>query len=211
MGRRQDAVDALERLEELAESGRRSELAGAARCRALLADEAGFASHFEESLLIYGEMPSPFEVARTQLNYGERLRRARRRVEARSHLRAALAHFERLGASPWANRTRAELEATGLTARSRTSPKSGLLTAQELQVALVVGKGTSNREAAAALFISPRTVEAHLASIYRKLNLRSRAQLAHLVASGAVPGIEEAGPENSSGSPTDSHSAALPT
>ena len=120
----------------------------------------------------------PFERARTELCYGERLRRARRRAEARGQLHAALETFERLGAQPWANRARNELRATGETAR-RDRTASDELTLQELQVALRVAQGATNREAAAALFLSPKTVEAHLSRIYSKLRVRSRTELAH--------------------------------
>jgi DNA-binding NarL/FixJ family response regulator len=119
----------------------------------------------------------PFERARTELCLGERLRRIRRRTAAREHLRKALEIFERLGAVPWIEHTRLELRATGETIRRGTD--SALhLTPQELQVALVVGRGASNHEAAAALFLSQKTIEYHLSNIYRKTNIRSRAELA---------------------------------
>jgi DNA-binding NarL/FixJ family response regulator len=104
-------------------------------------------------------------------------RRAHRRVEARGHLREALAVFDRLGARPWAERARTELAATGERLRKRDPYAAEELTAQELQVALVAG-GATNKEAAAQLFISPKTIEAHLGSIYRKLGVRSRTELA---------------------------------
>jgi DNA-binding CsgD family transcriptional regulator len=91
--------------------------------------------------------------------------------------------FESLGAVPWMDRARAELHATGETVPRREGPALRELTPQELQVALLVGKGATNREAGAALFLSPKTVEAHLGRIYRKLGVRSRTELAALVAS----------------------------
>jgi DNA-binding NarL/FixJ family response regulator len=119
----------------------------------------------------------PFERARTQLCYGERLRRLRRRADARRHLHEALETFTRLGAQPWAERTRSELRATGSTVRRSTDalPK---LTPQELQVALVVARGATNHEAATTLFLSQKTIEYHLSNIYRKTQIRSRAELA---------------------------------
>ena len=117
---------------------------------------------------------TPFERARTQLCFGERLRRARRRAEARTQLRAAVAQFDLLGARPWAERARVELRASGETARKRDPTSAEQLTAQELQVARIVANGASNREAAAALFVSPKTIDSHLSSAYRKLGIRSR-------------------------------------
>jgi DNA-binding CsgD family transcriptional regulator len=154
-----------------------------ARLDSLLAGEDEFESAFAEALELHGTTPTPFERARTELCLGERLRRARRRVDARGHLRSALETFESLGAVPWMDRARAELHATGETVRRREGPALRELTPQELQVALLVGKGATNREAGAALFLSPKTVEAHLGRIYRKLGVRSRTELAALVAS----------------------------
>ena len=92
-------------------------------------------------------------------------------------LRAALVTFERLNADPWALRARQELEATGETARRRTPLNVDELTPQELQVAEIVAAGATNREAAARLFLSPKTIEAHLHRTYRKLGLSGRAEL----------------------------------
>jgi DNA-binding CsgD family transcriptional regulator len=125
----------------------------------------------------------PFERARTLLAFGERLRRAKQRAEAREPLTAALDAFERLGARPWAERVRAELRATGGPAGTRrTSAVAEQLTPHELQIALLVAQGMTNREAAAALFLSPKTIEYHLGQIYRKLDVRGRAQLARFMA-----------------------------
>ena len=121
----------------------------------------------------------PFERARTQLALGERLRRAKQRAEAREPLTAALDEFERLGARPWAERARTELRATGGPAAGRRAPAAAdQLTPHELQIAVLVAQGMTNREAAAALFLSPKTIEYHLGQIYRKLDVRGRAQLA---------------------------------
>jgi len=164
-------------------------LAGAARCRGLLATEEQFEADFQRALELHEQTPTPFERARTELCLGERLRRARQRVDAREPLRSALETFERLGAAPWAERARAELAASGETSRRRDPYAAEQLTAQELQVALVVARGATNREAGAALFLSPKTIETHLSRVYRKLHVRSRTELAHLLASeGALAG-----------------------
>jgi DNA-binding NarL/FixJ family response regulator len=123
----------------------------------------------------------PFERARTQLVFGERLRRQRQRAEAREHLQAALETFQRLGAQPWADKAHTELRATGSTV-GRSADALPRLTPQELQVALVVGRGATNHEAAATLFLSQKTIEYHLSNIYRKTNIRSRSELAGIAA-----------------------------
>ena len=124
-------------------------------------------------------VPAAFEIARTHLCQGERLRRAGRRTDARRALRLAIEEFERLGARPWTARAHSELLATGMhLRRSRQASDPDQLTAHELQVALVVANGATNREAAAALFLSPKTIEFHLAHIYRKLGVRTRTELA---------------------------------
>jgi DNA-binding CsgD family transcriptional regulator len=155
-------------------------LAVAARCRGLLADEDSFDDCFAEALRWHDRTASPFERARTQLCQGERLRRSRRRVEARQALRGALSTFESLGAEPWAERARTELRASGQTARRREPSARHQLTPRELQVSLVIAEGATNREAAAALFLAPKTIEAHLSQIYRKLGIRSRTELVRL-------------------------------
>ena len=118
------------------------------------------------------------ERARCHLAYGERLRRGGQRVAARVQLRSALEVFDRIGAAGFAERARQELRATGETLRTRTDDEPERLTAQELQIALLVARGATNREAAASLFLSPKTVEKHLSNAYRKLGVRSRSELA---------------------------------
>jgi DNA-binding CsgD family transcriptional regulator len=130
----------------------------------------------------------PFARARTELAFGEFLRRARRRVEAREHLRTALDGFETLGAEAWAERARAELRASGQTARKRLLSTRDQPTPQELQIAHFVAQGLSNRDVAAQLFLSPRTIASHLRSIFRKLGISSRTQLAHLALDQAQGG-----------------------
>jgi DNA-binding CsgD family transcriptional regulator len=161
--------------------GRVSASAAGARCTGILADAGAWEDAFEHALALHDQVPTPFERARTELCYGERLRRARRRAEARSQLRDSLEVFENLGAVPWAERARAELRASGETTRRRSTPVDAL-TQQERVVARLVAGGATNREAAAALFISAKTVEFHLSNVYRKLGLRSRSELARVLA-----------------------------
>lgn len=149
------------------------------RLRGLTAPESDFDECFESALKEHVPAAYPWETARTHLAYGERLRRAGRRVDARAQLRLALEIFERLGAAVWAERARQELTATGETVRSRpgTAPIERL-TPQEYQVARAVARGATNRQAASALFLSAKTVEFHLGNVYRKLGVRSRTELA---------------------------------
>jgi DNA-binding CsgD family transcriptional regulator len=112
--------------------------------------------------------------------YGEFLRRAGRRKDARRHLRAAFEAFERLRAAPWEERARRELRASGERARERNPSTLDQLTAQELQVAQFVATGQTNKEVAAQLFLSPRTIDYHLRKIFAKLGISSRAELIRL-------------------------------
>jgi DNA-binding CsgD family transcriptional regulator len=182
-GRTGEAMAVVDEFSARAEETRRPwALATAARCRGLVADGPSFADMFEEALLLHEATPSLFERARTQLCYGERLRRARKRRLAREHLRTAFETLDRLGARPWAARAAAELAATGEHVDQADPGAPCDLTAHELQLALLVAEGATNKEASAALFISPKTVEAHLHHIYVKLGLRSRTELAHHMA-----------------------------
>lgn len=176
------ARDVLERFQSDARAiGRVSALAAAARCRGLLAADDAFDEPFAASLSLHDQMPTPFERARTELALGERLRRAGRRKEARERLRSALQTFDRLGAEPWAERARAELRASGQSVRTLEQRAVDALTPQELHVATLVADGATNREAAAALFLSGKTIEFHLGNVYRKLGIRSRTELARVV------------------------------
>ena len=157
--------------------------AQAERCRGLLAEADDFEAHFVSALGLHEHAQSPFALARTRLCYGERLRRAGRRVEAREQLRAALETFDRVGAAPWSERVGTELRASGETLRRRESHEAEELTPQELQIALQVSEGKTNKEVGAALFLSHKTIEFHLSRIYRKLDIHSRAELIRLYAS----------------------------
>ena len=185
-GRDAEAVTAFGVLERFARPGAPAwALALAARCRALLGRDAE--REFAEALRLHAR---PLDRARTQLLFGEQLRRQRRRVDAREHLRAALETFEALGATPWAERARTELRASGETARKRDPSTLSRLTPQELQVARFVGEGLSNKEVAAQLFLSPRTIDAHLRSVFAKLGVTSRTQLARLELGADSPSSE---------------------
>jgi DNA-binding CsgD family transcriptional regulator len=184
LGNRDDAEAALATFTGQAErTGRTWALAAAARCRGLLALDADFEREFDQALIWHERAPTPFERARTELSYGTRLRRAGLRLKSRERLRSALDEFERMGAAPWAQRAQTELRASGARLRSRKGATEEELTAQELQVALTVAEGATNRETAARLFLSPKTIEFHLSHIFRKLGLRSRTELARRFAS----------------------------
>ena len=184
-----DAVEAAVRAGRPEEAGQRLEILRGwaavaptsarlgllARCEALTgardADEA-----FGEAIAAAAALP-PLQRARTELLYGEWLRRERRRTDARGHLRTALEMFRTMGAAPWAERAEAELRATGETARKRDVSAVEQLTPQELQIAGLVAGGLTNKEIAAQLFLSPRTVDYHLRKVFTKLGIASRSEL----------------------------------
>jgi DNA-binding CsgD family transcriptional regulator len=179
LGRGEDAAAAAHTFVAQAKAkGQPWALARAARCLGLLGTPEEVGPQFEAALRLHARTPDLFETARTRLAYGARLRRSRRRVAAREQLRAALEMFERLGAQPWADQARAELAATGETARRRDVRTLDELTPQELQIARLLANGKTTREAAAAVFVSPKTVEYHLGHVYTKLGIRSREELA---------------------------------
>jgi len=159
----------------------------AERCEALIAS-GDPERHYLAALKLHTES---FEQARTQLLYGAWLRRRRRKASARTQLRAAVNYLERIGAAPWAEQARAELTATGVTAPRPDRPGLPRLTPQELQVARLAAQGLSNRDIAAQLFLSPRTVGYHLYKAYPKLGITSRGQLdphtLGICSSGAAP------------------------
>jgi DNA-binding CsgD family transcriptional regulator len=156
--------------------------AASARYAALLDRDDRLDGHLAAALAAHERVDFAFEEARTKLIFGERLRRARRRADARPLLTAAEAAFRAQGAVRWADRAAAEMRAGGLVEATASNGANGVgaeeLTEREREVCAQVVAGSSNAEVAAALFISPRTVEHHLHSIYRKVGVRSRAQLA---------------------------------
>ena len=160
--------------------------ATAARARALLAADDDVEHAFEEVFALHEGSDDRWALARTRLAYGERLRRAGRKQDAREQLHAAAEAFEHQGAEAWVERTRAELRASGETLRRRKSWEEEELTPQELQIALHVARGMTNREVGAALFLSHKTIEFHLGRVYRKLDMHSRAELISRFAREAI-------------------------
>ena len=177
VGRLDDAEPLIDALEH---NGRRLDrpwmLAMGARCRAMLlaghGDLNAATAAAELAMTEHKRLPMPFERARTQLLLGQLQRRQRHRDAAAATLRDALHTFEQLGTTLWANRVEAEL-ARGMSGRRRAEG----LTPSEQRVAELAVSGMTNREIAATLFISPKTVEVNLSRIYRKLNIRSRMEL----------------------------------
>ena len=150
-----------------------------ARVRALLSESDVADAHYRESIAHLSRTRVRLELARTHLLYGEWLRRERRRIDAREHLRTAFEAFTSMGAEAFARRAERELLATGEHARKRTIDTLGDLTPQEAQISRLASQGHSNKEIAAQLYISPSTVEYHLHKVFRKLDVKSRTQLAH--------------------------------
>jgi DNA-binding CsgD family transcriptional regulator len=175
-GRREEAGQRLEILRSWAATAPTpARLALLARCEALTGARDADAA-FAEATAAAPTLP-PLQRARTELLYGEWLRRERRRTEARVHLRSALELFRTLGALPWAERAEAELRATGETVRRRDVTAAEQLTPQELQIAGLVTAGMTNKQIAAQLFLSPRTVDYHLRKVFTKLGITSRTEL----------------------------------
>jgi DNA-binding CsgD family transcriptional regulator len=177
LGHRDRAQALLRELERLGTALQRTwVLALAGRCRGLLSaaqgDLDGSYRALQSALELHDRLGEPFERARTLLVLGSVQRRDRKKRAARQSLGRALEAFEALGARLWAGRTRAELARVG-----GRSPAAGL-TPTERRIAELIASGRTYREAADALFISPKTVQWNLSKIYRKLGIRSRAELA---------------------------------
>jgi DNA-binding CsgD family transcriptional regulator len=186
-GRTDVASDAFERLAERTRAADTTFARGVeARSRALVSGDAVAEGAYREALDALGETSMRMFHARTQLLYGEWLRRANRRVDARVQLETAHELFERVGADGFAGRVARELLATGATPRKRTDDARAQLTAQEAQIARLARDGHTNPEIGAQLFLSPRTVEWHLRHVFRKLGISSRRQLRTVLA--AAPG-----------------------
>jgi DNA-binding CsgD family transcriptional regulator len=175
-GRLDETVDRFDRYTDwVRQSPSPPRLSVLARCRAL-AGEGDVREHFETALAPDATL-SPFQQARTELLYGAWLRRRRERREARRHLRRAADLFHQVGAPPWEERAEAELRATGETPRRRDPSTLDQLTPQELQIAGLVAAGMTNRQIAAQLYLSPRTIDYHLRKVFSKLGVASRSEL----------------------------------
>jgi DNA-binding CsgD family transcriptional regulator len=151
----------------------------AARCQALLAPAPQMDALFERSLRLHQGL-NPYQQARTDLAWGRRLRRERRKADARSPLTRARDTFDRLGATPWSRIADDELEACGVAPRTPRTDRFQTLTPREREVVLAVADGLTNAEVAARLYISKRTAEYHLANAFVKLGINRRSQLAEL-------------------------------
>ena len=189
LGRTDDALGLARQYAEVTpDSAPPTSLAQVLRCRAMTEpDAAASAELFEEALAAHRDTSDPFETARTQLLYGARLRRDRERVAARDPLKAAHDAFSRMELTHWADQATGELAATGATARPRGAVSDEPLTSQETRVALLVAEGKSNKEVAAALFLSPKTIERHLGNVFRKRGFKSRTELASAYARESQP------------------------
>ncbi|RST08960.1 hypothetical protein EF910_01735 [Streptomyces sp. WAC07149] len=184
-GQRERAAEPVELLARWAQAADRpAALALSHRCRALTGPEGETEQHFTAALHLHdAETTQPFERARTELLYGEWLRRERRRTDARSRLRTALETFEALDVQPWATRARTELQASGEAPDPDSRPNAllGRLSPQEREVVRLAATGATNREIATRLFLSPRTVGHHLYRAFPKLGIRTRTELAPLL------------------------------
>ncbi|MEU9408805.1 LuxR family transcriptional regulator [Streptomyces sp. NPDC048281] len=154
------------------------------RATALLTDTDDAERHFRAAVDDPATDCWPFEKALAHLDFGEWLRRRRRSAEARPHLTAALECFQRLDARPWTERTTAELRAAGAAGAATAPAAVGELTPQELQIAELAAQGLTNRDIAARLYLSPRTVGYHLHKIFPKLGITARAQLRDALTEG---------------------------
>jgi DNA-binding CsgD family transcriptional regulator len=177
-GRRERATEALEVLSKSTRaSGTPWALGVEARSRALVTPDEAAEPLYREAIALLQPTRLRLDLARAHLVYGEWLRRARHRLDARTELRLAYDLFTDFGMEAFAERSRIELEATGERARKRTTDTLDELTAQEAQISRLAADGNTNREIAAQLFISPSTVEYHLRKAFRKLDVTSRTQL----------------------------------
>lgn len=166
------------------------DLALSARCRALLAPGEEAVDHYRTALHLHSRGTRDFERARTELLFGSALRRLRRRTEARDRLHSALEAFDSFGAPHCATQARTELRALGTPAAPfRTAPDSptATLTAQQLLVARMAADGATNREIAARLALSPRTIDHHLRGVFTRLGIRSRIELVRLLTESDEP------------------------
>lgn len=149
------------------------------RCHAMLAERPADADdHFREAIRLHRSSETALELAKTELFYAARLRRGRKPTAARELLRDAVKIFHDYHAEPWARRATAELRAAGESVAPAQQVQVGELTAQQMEISRLVAEGATNREIAAQLYISARTVDHHLRNIFAKLGVRSRVELA---------------------------------
>jgi DNA-binding CsgD family transcriptional regulator len=160
-----------------------------ARSRALISEGDEADALYRQAISLLVESRLEVESARTQLLYGEWLRRQNRRVDSREQLRAAHEAFAAMGAGPFAKRAARELKATGETVRKRSVETRDELTPQEAQIARMAADGFTNPEIAAQLFLSPRTVEWHLRKVFTKLGISSRRKLRSALADGRAAAV----------------------
>ncbi|WP_328923303.1 AAA family ATPase [Streptomyces sp. NBC_00190] len=184
-GQRERAAEPVALLAQWAQAAHQpTALALSRRCQAVTGPEDEAEQHFTAALHLHDAgTTQPFERARTELLYGEWLRRERRRTDARSHLRTALETFEKLGAQPWTSRARTELQASGETVDPDSRPNAllGRLSPQEREVVRLAATGATNRQIATQLFLSPRTVGHHLYRAFPKLGITTRTELPQLL------------------------------
>ncbi|HEY2296121.1 MAG TPA: AAA family ATPase [Jatrophihabitans sp.] len=179
IGNHERAAEALQKLSARAyDSQSQWALGIEARCQALLSDETEAEKLYEEAIERLGHTRIRVEVARAHLQYGEWLRRQRRSLEARRHLRSAYEMLTRMGNDAFAECAARELAATGEHVHRPGVEAAGDLTAQEAEVCRLAADGSTNAEIAARLYLSTSTVDYHLRKSFRKLGIRSRAQLA---------------------------------
>ena len=156
------------------------------RVQASAAPDGRHDAIFGRAMELLDAMPQPFDRARVELSWGERLHASKRTGEAAAHMERALAHFEVLGAVGWADRARRGLQAVTGKARQTLPRRTDILTPQEMRIAQHAAAGMRDREIAAVLYLSPRTVESYLQSAYRKLDVSNRTQLAAVLAADSI-------------------------
>ncbi|MEO6998162.1 MAG: LuxR C-terminal-related transcriptional regulator, partial [Terracoccus sp.] len=185
LGKLDDGQELIGEFESMTGAGTHSQpRARLLRTRALVAPRDQYRDLFEESVALDAESGMDFLRARTLLCFGERLRRENKRAQARAPLVAALQVFDSVDAAPWSRRARVELAATGGQVAEQHPSGIAALTPQELQIAVLVTQGKRNKEIAATLYLSLRTIEFHLTGVFRKLGVSNRTAVASRLASG---------------------------
>jgi DNA-binding CsgD family transcriptional regulator len=196
LGRTEDAITLTSRFAEVTPPAAMPiTRALVGRCQGMTAVRSTRAHDaFENTLSTHAGAEDTFEAARTRLLYGARLRREGQRVASRKQLRRAYDEFTTMDLTHWARQAADELAATGASVRRPGPGTHEPLTSQETRVALLVAEGLSNREVAAALFLSPKTIERHLGNVFRKRGFKSRTELARAFARHLDAGSSTARP-----------------